>query len=166
MSTEQHKTQAARSLNCRVITVSDTRGADDDPSGDAISRLLESAGHQVVSRDWVADDQRLIRDALAVAPEIPVVVLTGGTGLTARDVTWKTVNEFCDEPLPAFAALFTQLSYAQVGAAAVLSRAVAGVCRNPERVIFALPGSRKACELAVEQIIAPEAGHILSHLAK
>lgn len=166
MSREGHKSVAPKTLDCRVITVSDTRGSEEDPSGDAISEILQEFGHRVVHRDWVVDDARAITAALDAQTEVPVVVLTGGTGLTARDITWSTVESYCAEPLPAFAMLFAQLSFAQVGPAAVLSRATAGICRNPERVIFALPGSRRGCELAVREIIAPEIGHVVSHLRK
>lgn len=166
MSTEQHRAEGPVSVTCRIITVSDTRGTRDDPSGDAIKALLLAAGHELRGRAWCVDDPAAIRDELDIAADCDVTVLTGGTGLTARDVTWRTVADYCDEPLPAFATLFTQLSYTQVGSAALLSRAVAGICRDPQRIIFALPGSSRACQLAVESLIAPELGHLVGHLSR
>lgn len=166
MSTDRHRAEGPRRVDCRVITVSDTRGADDDPSGDAIAGLLVAAGHTLVGRAWCRDDADAIRAELDAATDCAAVVLTGGTGLTARDITWSTVADYCDEPLPAFATLFTQLSYEQVGSAAMLSRAVAGIRRDPGRLIFALPGSARACRLAVEALIAPELGHLAGHLAR
>ena len=166
MSTEQHRAAGPSSVTCRVITVSDTRGIHDDPSGDAIEAILQAAGHEVKGRAWCVDEAAAVRAELNASADCDVIVMTGGTGLTARDITWSTVEAYCDEPLPAFATLFTQLSYAQVGSAALLSRAVAGICRNPQRIIFALPGSSRACTLAVESLIAPELGHLVGHLAR
>ena len=165
MSHEHHQTGDRSEINCRVITVSDSRSLSDDPSGDLIAKLLVDAGYSLLDRLLVKDDPGQISTALDDSMDADAVVLTGGTGLTERDITWKVIEQYADEPLPAFATLFTQLSYQQVGAAAVLSRARAGVCRAPNRVIFALPGSSRACELAVKEIIVPQLAHLLKHLS-
>ena len=166
MGAHEHRQQGAKAVHCGVITVSDTWGSEDDPSGDLIIQGLEQAGHTIDSRCWVRDEPDQIREALDNFVNSQAVILTGGTGTTDRDVTWRVVSDYCDEPLPAFAQLFTQLSFAQVGAAAMLSRACAGVCRDPNRVIFALPGSAKACQLAMEELIIPELGHLVGHLKR
>jgi molybdenum cofactor biosynthesis protein B len=144
MGVEQHRHAGRKSVRVKIITVSDTRGSDNDPSGDLISERLVAAGHQILGRQWVPDD----RDEID------------------RDVTWRVVQDFCDEPLPAFSILFAQLSYAEVGAAAMLSRACAGVCRAPNRIVFALPGSEKACRLALEKLLVPEISHLVGHLQR
>ena len=166
MGVEAHRAAGAERIRCAVITVSDTRGENDDPSGDLITGRLEAVGHDVVGRLWVRDEPEEILAALKRFENVAAVLLTGGTGTTDRDRTWAVVQEYCDEPLPAFATLFTQLSYAQVGPAAMLSRACAGICRDPNRVVFALPGSKKACELALDELIIPEIGHLIGHLAR
>ena len=166
MGIKKHRSEALSGINCAVITVSDSRGAENDPSGDLIAKRLERAEHHVERRLWVRDETDQIESALDKVHDCQLIVLTGGTGTTDRDVTWRTVESYCAEPLPAFAALFTQLSYDEVGPAAMLSRACAGICRNPNRVVFALPGSAKACALAMEQLIIPEAGHLLKHLQR
>ena len=107
-----------------------------------------------------------IRKALDEVENARAIFLTGGTGLTKRDITWQVVETYCDEPLPAFEVLFTQPSYMQVGSAAVLSRATAGIKRNRGQLIAALPGSSKACALAMDDILIPELAHIAGHLHK
>ena len=164
MAVDQHRHVGCKSIQATIITVSDTRGSENDPSGDLIAELLVGAGHQVLRRLWVLDDMDAIRLALVQSDDSQVCILTGGTGTTDRDVTWRVVEDYCDEPLPAFSMLFAQLSYAEVGAAAMLSRACAGICRVPNRVVFALPGSEKACRLAVEKLLLPEISHLIGHL--
>jgi molybdenum cofactor biosynthesis protein B len=166
MGVEQHRHTGRKSVRFKIITVSDTRGSDNDPSGDLIAEQLVSAGHQILGRQWVPDEIDDIRAALVQSGEAQAIILTGGTGTTDRDVTWRVVQDFCDEPLPAFSILFAQLSYAEVGAAAMLSRACAGVCRAPNRVVFALPGSKKACRLALEKLLIPEISHLIGHLQR
>ncbi len=118
------------------------------------------------SAAFFKDEAEEIRKALDEVNNANAIFLTGGTGLTRRDITWQVVDAYCDESLPAFAVLFAQLSYKQVGSAAVLSRATAGIKRNRSQLIVALPGSSKACALAVDDILIPELAHIVGHLNK
>lgn len=166
MSVEEHRKASPKQVDCWVITVSDTRGSNEDISGDLIVEKLEAAGHVVSGRSWTRDEPEDIRKALDEVETTRAIFLTGGTGLTSRDITWQVVEAYCDEPLPAFAVLFAQLSYEQVGSAAVLSRATAGIKRNRSQLIVALPGSSKACALAVDDILLPELTHIIGHLNK
>jgi molybdenum cofactor biosynthesis protein B len=166
MGVEQHRQAGHKSVSVNIITVSDTRGSDNDPSGDLISEQFAAAGHQILGRQWVPDKINEIRAALVQSGYAQVIILTGGTGTTDSDVTWRVVQDFCDEPLPAFSILFAQLSYAEVGSAAMLSRACAGICRSPNRVVFALPGSKKACRLALEKLLVPEISHLVGHLQR
>ena len=166
MSVEEHRKASPKQLDCWVITCSDTRGSKEDLSGDLIVERLKEAGHTVLGRDWVKDEPADILKALEAVSDARAIFLTGGTGLTKRDITWRTVEDYCDEPLPAFAFLFAQLSYKQVGSAAVLSRATAGIKRDKGQLIAALPGSSKACALAVDEILIPELAHIVGHMDK
>jgi molybdenum cofactor biosynthesis protein B len=151
-----------RHARCRVVTVSDTRTLETDGSGLRAAELLAAAGHSVRDRRIVRDE----RDAIAAAvrdgiadPEVDAVILNGGTGLAPRDVTYETVLDLLEKPIDGFGELFRMLSYEQVGAAAMLSRAVAGVTGTT--AVFALPGSSKAVELGIERLIAPELGHLI-----
>ncbi len=166
MSVEEHRKTSPKQVDCWVITASDTRGSKEDISGDMIVEKLETAGHVVKGRSWVKDEPEEIRKALVEVNNANAIFLTGGTGLTRRDITWEVVDAYCDESLPAFAVLFAQLSYQQVGSAAVLSRATAGIKRDRGQLIVALPGSSKACALAADDILIPELAHIVGHLNK
>ena len=166
MSVEQHRKMSPKTIDCWIITASDTRGSKEDISGDLLAEKLQAAGHIIKGRDWVKDEPEAIRAALDSVSTARAIILTGGTGLTERDITWKVVDDYCDEPLPAFAFLFAQLSYQQVGSAAVLSRATAGIRREKGQLVVALPGSSKACELAIDKILIPELAHIIGHMDK
>jgi molybdenum cofactor biosynthesis protein B len=162
MSVEHHRSLAVLNLGFAIITVSDSRTEADDEGGKRIAEAILAAGHQVIARAWVADDVAAIRRAVreALARPVDVVVLTGGTGFSPRDVTVEAVTPLLEHPIEGFGELFRALSYAQVGAAAMLSRATAGISAG--RALFALPGSPKAASLAMEKLILPEAGHLLS----
>lgn len=166
MSVEEHRKASPKQVDCWIITVSDTRGSKEDKSGDLIVEKLETAGHCIKGRNWIKDEPEEIRKTLDEVVNARAIFLTGGTGLTKRDITWQVVEAYCDEPLPAFAVLFTQLSFNQVGSASVLSRATAGIKRNRGQLIVALPGSSKACALAADDILIPELAHIVGHLDK
>lgn len=156
-----------RAVVCAVITVSDTRRGREDTSGAAITRLLVRAGHTVATRAWVRDEPAAVRRALRQVldrPEIDVVITTGGTGLTPRDRTPEAVTPFVDRWLPGFGELFRMLSMREVGAAAWMSRATAGVARG--RLLFVLPGSRAAVTLATRKLIVPELVHALRALGR
>jgi len=147
--------------------VSDTRTLADDSGGGLVCELLGAAGHRVALREIVKDDAAAIRAALErglASPECAVVVLTGGTGVAKRDVTPEAVAELLERPLPGFGELFRQLSFAEIGAAAMLSRALGGMAQG--KPVFALPGSRAAIQLALERLILPELGHLVGEARK
>jgi molybdenum cofactor biosynthesis protein B len=163
VSVEQHRRTAPGSLGFGFITVSDTRSPEDDVSGRTLSGLAHVAGHRVEGPVVVPDDVAAIRRAVRRMLELPgvdVVVLTGGTGFSPRDVTIDAVRPLFDQDVEGFGELFRALSYQQVGAAAMLSRAAAGLVRD--KAVFLLPGSPKAVSLAMEKLILPEVGHLLS----
>lgn len=157
-----HARRAARPIASAVITVSDTRGPRDDGSGDRIQRLFEAAGHRVISRAWVRDEiagiRRAARDALR-DQEVDVLVVTGGTGVAPRDRTPEALGPLIDRPLAGFGERFRALSEEQVGSAAWLSRADAGIARG--RLLVMLPGSTRAVELALTRLLLPELSHVM-----
>jgi molybdenum cofactor biosynthesis protein B len=163
MSVEEHRAHSPAVLGFGLLTVSDSRAQEDDVSGRVLREGVAAAGHRVVETALVADDVAAIRAAvwrLLAAPGLDVVVVTGGTGLAPRDLTVEAVAPLFDRPVEGFGELFRMLSYQQVGAAAMLSRAAAGLVRD--RAVFLLPGSPKAVALALEALILPEAAHLLS----
>jgi molybdenum cofactor biosynthesis protein B len=162
-----HAAAAARPIGCAIVTVSDTRGAAGDRSGRTIATLIERAGHRVALRAWVRDDVAAIRRAVRAAlarRSVDAVLLTGGTGIAARDVTPEALAPLLDRELPGFGERFRALSWTQVGSAAWLSRALAGVARG--RLVVALPGSTRAVELGVRELILPELGHAVRLLGR
>lgn len=161
----QHKRHAPRHVGFAIVTVSDTRTATDDASGDLLAQLAQEAGHAVAQRARAHDEPAEILAALdeaLAAPGVDAVLLTGGTGIAPRDVTPETVTPRFDKRLPGFGELFRMLSWQDVGSAAMMSRADAGIIRG--RIVFLLPGSPKACRLAMERLILPEAGHLVGLL--
>lgn len=159
---DQHRRSAPAVLGFAVITVSDSRSAEDDTSGRAIRDLLSAAGHQIVDSTLVRDDVAAIREAvrrMLALPAVDGVVTTGGTGFSPRDLTLEAVVPLLERPIEGFGELFRMLSYEQVGAAAMLSRAAAGLIGA--KAVFLLPGSPKAVALALEKLILPETGHLL-----
>jgi molybdenum cofactor biosynthesis protein B len=158
----EHKANAHQSIRCFVLTVSDTRTAQNDTSGDAIADLLCAAGHQVTGRTIVKDDATAVREAVhrqVVSGEVQVVITTGGTGITSRDTTYEAISSLLEKRLDGFAELFRMLSYAEIGAAAMLSRATAGLVHGC--IVAALPGSESAVRLAMEKLLIPELGHLV-----
>jgi molybdenum cofactor biosynthesis protein B len=166
-SVEEHRSKGKKTVGCIVITVSDTRSTKTDESGQLISRLLESHGHRLVDYRIVRDEpdeiQSLITDGMT-NPEVDALVLTGGTGISKRDTTYEAVQSILEKKLDGFGELFRFLSYQEIGSAAFLSRATAGVASG--KVIIALPGSKAAVELAMEKLILPEIGHLVSQAQK
>lgn len=162
-SAQEHRDQAGdRRGRCAVLTVSDTRSKHDDGGGPIIVHALESAGHHVVAYQIVKDDVVLISSRLRqwIADEdIDLICTTGGTGISGRDTTIEAVERLLDKPIVGFGELFRMLSYDQVGSAAMLSRAVAGLA--DDTFIFAMPGSTKAVQLAMQKLIVPELSHLL-----
>jgi molybdenum cofactor biosynthesis protein B len=148
-----------------VLTISDTRTVETDTSGDAIAQALTSAGHDVAGRRIVRDDAATVREIVrAESRNVPVIVTTGGTGITARDSTYEAISALLDKRLDGFGELFRMLSYEQIGSAAMLSRACAGSIGTT--AIFALPGSEQAVRLAMDKLILPEIGHVVRELQR
>ena len=144
-------------LRIAVLTVSDTRTLETDTSGGLLAKELGIAGHDIAARRIVTDDLDAIRAELAAfvqAPDIDVVVATGGTGITARDVTPDALAPLVTKPIPGFGELFRFLSYADIGAATIQSRAEAALCQTT--LVFTLPGSTGACRLALEKLLLPQ----------
>jgi molybdopterin adenylyltransferase len=162
MSTAEHRREAPASVAVHVVTVSDTRTLETDVSGTLIAELLGHAGHRVHGRTLLRDEPADVRRAvvaLSATPGVDAVITTGGTGITARDGTFEAVDGVLTKRLPGFGELFRSLSYQQVGAAAMLSRATAGLVDRT--VVIVLPGSRDAVRLALEELILPEIGHLV-----
>lgn len=167
-SANQHKQEAPAHVRCFVVTVSDTRTVETDKSGRLIAELLETHGHAVAGRRIVPDDKATISALLretAEDPAVDAVLLSGGTGISARDVTVEAVQQLLDKELPGFGELFRYLSFTEdIGSAAMLSRAVAGSIGRT--AIFAMPGSIGAVRLAMTRLILPELGHVMRELRK
>lgn len=162
MSLEQHRSSAPQRLRFAVITISDTRDVATDRGGPYLVERLEGAGHQVTRREIVRDERESIAStvrAVAADAEVDLVLTTGGTGIAPRDVTYDTLVELFDSEIPGFGELFRMLSFQQIGAAAMLSRAVGGVLGG--KVVLALPGSPKALALAMDEIVLREAAHLV-----
>jgi molybdenum cofactor biosynthesis protein B len=164
---EEHHARGLKSLNFAVLTVSDTRTIATDTSGALIVELAEGAGHRVVERAIVPDEPDQMCPLLLSyrdRSDIHAVLITGGTGISPRDRTYETVSELLTKPLPGYGELFRMLSYAEIGPAAILSRAVGGLMG--ELVVLVMPGSRAAVSLAMTKIILPELPHIVAEARK
>ncbi|MBI4885968.1 MAG: molybdenum cofactor biosynthesis protein MoaB [Acidobacteria bacterium] len=161
----QHKAAAPASVACYVLTVSDSRTPDTDTGGKAIRDLLEAAGHTVsgymIVRDEPAQVTARVREQLADA-RTQVVITTGGTGITSRDGTFEAVDGLLEKRLDGFGELFRMLSFHEIGAAAMMSRATAGTAGRT--ALFVLPGSPGAVRLAMTRLILPELGHVVQQL--
>ncbi len=167
----KHKAEAPRSLNFAVLTCSTSRykefaetGRFNDPSGDLAVAALKKNGHRVTLRRMVSDDkseiQRLVLKALK-SRKTDAIVTLGGTGISPTDVTIEAVQPLFEKDIPGFGELFRAISFEKIGSAAVLTRAIAGVARG--KAIFCLPGSPQSVSLALDELIIPEAGHIVKH---
>ena len=165
MGTREHKKKAPHSVTVAIISVSTTRSITEDESGLWIRDEAMKEGHQVVSHQLITDDTEVISDTVqnVVHKESPMVLLiTGGTGISPQDLTIEAVRPLFSKELVAFGPLFAQLSYEQIGSAALLSRATAGIINKT--VVFCMPGSLKACRLTCRSLIFPELGHLAKHL--
>jgi molybdenum cofactor biosynthesis protein B len=148
-----------------VLTISDTRTEANDTSGDAIVSALQTAGHLVSNRRIVRDDPSMVRDlVLEQAGNVDVVITTGGTGLTSRDSTYEAISAVLNKRIDGFGELFRMLSFPEIGAAAMMSRACAGTIGRT--AIFSLPGSENAVRLAMRELILPELGHVVRELRR
>lgn len=164
-SATQHRAEASRSIRCAVVTVSDTRTLETDTGGQTIVDLLEAAEHQVTSRVIVRDEPDQMRAAIVQAcDQAQAILITGGTGISARDQTFETISGLLDKTLPGYGELFRMLSYQEIGAAAMLSRTVGGIMG--QTVVLTMPGSRAAVRLAMEGLILPEIAHLVHEATK
>ncbi len=166
-SVHHHRRDAVLEVTTSVVTVSDTRTAETDTGGQLVADLLTGAGHAVVHREIVPDDPAKIAGALSALldrADLRAVILTGGTGVAPRDLTPEAVLPLLERIVPGFGELFRMLSYEDIGSAALLSRALAGIARG--KVVFVLPGSRGAVQLALEKLILPEFGHLAAEAVK
>jgi molybdenum cofactor biosynthesis protein B len=167
MSVGEHKAQAPATIGCYVLTISDTRTPETDSSGRAIRDLVTSSGHTVSGFDIVRDEPldvvARVRDRLA-DPETQAIITTGGTGITSRDSTYEAIEGLLEKRLVGFGELFRMLSFQEIGAAAMLTRATAGTASR--RAIFVLPGSENAVRLGMTRLILPELGHVIQQVTK
>ena len=164
MSAKEHHHHGHKSLKVGVLTASDSRSAETDESGRLIRDLLTAAGHRVEYYEVLPDDPARIRRALLDHLQtLDAVIVNGGTGIAARDSTIEAVRVLLDKELEGFGELFRYLSYQEIGSAAFLSRAVAGIAAG--KIVASLPGSPDACQLAMEKLLLPELGH-MAHLLK
>jgi len=163
----QHKSEAPRRVRCYVITVSDTRTHETDTSGRAIEDLLAAAGHEVSGRTVVKDNPDLVRDTIIrqlATPGVQAIITNGGTGISSRDSTFEAIDAMLHKRLDGFGELFRMLSYEQIGSAAIMSRACAGLASG--RIIVSLPGSEAAVRLAMEKLLIPELPHMVQQANK
>lgn len=166
-SVQKHRESAPETVRVAILTISDTRTPDTDTGGDVAEELLSGAGHEVVARDIVRDEVSSIRTNLVdllARSDVDAVVTTGGTGISARDTTYEVVDRMVEKKIDGFGEIFRMLSYEEIGAAAVLSRAVAGAVGT--KLVASLPGSQGAVRLAVEKLLVPELAHIVFELRK
>lgn len=167
MSHLEHKATAPKTVRCFVLTVSDTRTEETDTGGRAIHELLTTDGHHVAGKQIVRDDPQAVRaivEEQAARAEVDVIITTGGTGITSRDSTYEAISVLLDKRLDGFGELFRVLSYEQVGAAAMLSRAVAGTYRG--KIVVMIPGSENAVRLAMTKLLLPELGHLVREVSR
>jgi molybdenum cofactor biosynthesis protein B len=165
VSVGEHRKAAIASVRCAVLTISDTRAMETDVSGRAIVELLEAAGHVVAKRQILRDDPKDVHEAvIGQVGGVDAIITTGGTGITSRDSTYEAIAGLFEKQIEGFGELFRALSYPEIGSAAMLSRACAGVARGT--AIFMLPGSEHAVRLAMTKLILPELGHVVSELRR
>ncbi len=165
MGAHEHRAKGRTSVGCAVLTVSDTRTPETDTSGARARALLEGAGHTVAAYAILPDEPAQIRawiEARLAEPAVQAVIVNGGTGLAPRDTTYEAVTGLLEKQLDGFGELFRMLSFQEIGAAAMLSRAVAGVVRG--RVLVSVPGSTAAVDLALSKLVVPELGHMVGLL--
>ena len=166
-SAAQHQKAAPKTARCAVVTVSDTRTLADDRGGQLLVEMLTAVGHQTVRREIVPDEPARIRALLAELADssaADAVLITGGTGIAARDQTFETVSQMLTKTLPGYGEIFRMLSYEDIGPAAMLSRAIGGVIGQV--IVLTMPGSPAAVRLAMEKLICPELGHLVYEARK
>jgi len=162
VSYKEHKQEAPQIVSCAVIIISDSRTEQNDESGKLLKQKLSQNGHRVISYAILKNDSEAIKlkiNELLGQKELQVIITSGGTGISHRDVTVETISSILEKNLDGFGELFRSLSYQEIGTASIMSRAIAGVTGG--KVIICLPGSLGAVELAIEKIILPEIGHMV-----
>ena len=162
MGYKEHKEKAPASVNCAVLTISDTRTEQDDEAGRIIRQKLSDSGHRVISYYILKDEANPIEKKiheLLREEELQVIITNGGTGVSRRDITVETVSPILEKKLDGFGELFRSLTYQEIGTGSIMSRALAGVAGG--KVIICLPGSPEAINLAMDRIILPEIGHLV-----
>ena len=166
MGHEEHRRAGARPVRVFVVTASDTRGEAEDTSGAWLRGAVAAAGHVLAGYRIVRDEPDQVREALAAAAAAgaEAIVVNGGTGISGRDRTFEAVTAILEKRIDGFGELFRMLSFAEIGSAAMLSRAVAGSWDG--RAVFSVPGSSAAARLAWERLIGPELGHVVHELGK
>ena len=167
MSHVEHRRVSPQQTQCFVVTISDTRTEANDTGGKAIVELLSGGGHEVIGKAIVPDDPQIVRstvEAQLADPTVQVVITTGGTGISSRDQTYEVITGLLDKRIDGFGELFRSLSYAEVGAAAMLSRACAGTARGT--IVISMPGSENAVRLAMTQLVLPELGHLVREVSR
>ena len=163
----QHAASKVGALGFAVFTLSDTRTEATDASGRYLCETLTAAGHDIARYAVVPDDPDRICEQLQAAiadPKVAIAVTNGGTGIARRDSAYEAIAAFLDKRLDGFGELFRMLSFQEIGAAAMMTRAVGGIAGDT--VVFALPGSTNAVRLGLEKLILPQAGHLYSELHK
>jgi molybdenum cofactor biosynthesis protein B len=161
-STDEHRRTSPDAVSCAVVTVSDTRTPETDTGGALVCELLAAGGFQVAAREIVPDEPARVRQLVERFRDdagCDAVLLTGGTGLGSRDQTFETVSALLTKPMPGYGELFRMLSFAEIGAAAMLSRAVGGLAGRT--VVFTMPGSPAGVRLAMSKLIVPELRHVV-----
>ena len=167
MSYQEHRAKSPQSVNCAVIIISDSRTEQDDESGRLIKQKLSQNGHGLVAYALLKNDAAAIKQKIAELlgqAELQVIIASGGTGLSHRDVTVETISPMLEKKLDGFGELFRSLSYQEIGTASMLSRAIGGVVGG--KVILCLPGSLGAVTLAMDKLILPEIGHMVREASR
>ena len=162
MAVTEHKGKAHRTVRCAVITLSDTRTEETDTSGKRIKDLLAEQGQPVVAYRILKDEPEQITaavQALLDQAEVDAIITTGGTGIAPRDTTFEAIQGLLEKEITGFGEMFRMLSYEDIGAAAMLTRATAGVANG--KVIISLPGSTGAVELGMTKLVLPQLGHMM-----
>ena len=165
MTHQPHPDSNNMTVSCAVITVSDTRSPETDRSGQMIKQLLLDAGHTVGAYTIVKDEPDMIQaqmNALSQRSDLDAVIFNGGTGIASRDSTYDAIESLLEKTLPGFGELFRWLSYQEIGSRAIASRAIAGIYQS--KLVFSLPGSTNAVQLAVQKLILPELVHLVTQL--
>ena len=167
MIQQPHPDLSKITVNCAVITISDTRSSETDRSGQLIQQLLLDAGHLVSVYTILKDEPAQIQahlEALGERSDVDALIFNGGTGIASRDTTYEALESLLEKTLPGFGEVFRFLSYQEIGSRAIASRAVAGVYKM--KLVFSIPGSTGAVQLAVQQLILPELIHLVTQLSR